>query len=232
MVEADRMDGGGASAWLFGGFATKDREVPDLPGVGGQELGAAPPPHHSAHGAFQEEQVPCPSTYPLPHLLPPAAERAGLAARWAVARPSGDPEAEEALGRIRTHVQENSLCPGALGTGTPSPPSISPEPQGAQPQLRPPTLHGAGSEGAACVSPSERDAAGPRVGNLFFFISFIRLFHVGIQLIYKACWFQGSSRVIPLYVNIHLFLFRCFSHVGYFRVLSPAPWATQQVPAD
>lgn len=56
----------GPAPGSLGGFATKDREVPDLPGVGGQELGAAPPPTTVLMGHFRKSRYPVHPPTPSP----------------------------------------------------------------------------------------------------------------------------------------------------------------------
>ena len=43
------------------------------------------------------------------------------------------------------------------------------------------------------------------------------------------CQFQVYSKVIQLYICMYLFLCRFHSHLGYYRILSRVPCATQQV---
>ena len=43
------------------------------------------------------------------------------------------------------------------------------------------------------------------------------------------CQFQVYSKVIQLYIYMHLFFFRFFSHLGYYRLLSRVSCAIQQV---
>ena len=41
------------------------------------------------------------------------------------------------------------------------------------------------------------------------------------------CWFQVYSEVIQLYTYKYPFFFIFFSHLGYYRILSWVPCATQ-----
>ena len=43
------------------------------------------------------------------------------------------------------------------------------------------------------------------------------------------CQFQVYSKVIHFYIYMYLFFFKFFSHLGYCRILSRVPCATQQV---
>ena len=43
------------------------------------------------------------------------------------------------------------------------------------------------------------------------------------------CQFQVYSKVIQLYIYIHLFFFKFFFHLGYYTVLSRVPCAIRQV---
>ena len=70
--------------------------------------------------------------------------------------------------------------------------------------------------------------------NSLFFFPFIYLFalyflfyFIGVYLIYNVCYFQGYSKVNQLYIDMYLFFFRFCSHIGYHRVLSRVPCATQ-----
>ena len=41
--------------------------------------------------------------------------------------------------------------------------------------------------------------------------------------------FQVYSKMIQLYIDMHLFFFKFFSHLGQYRILSKVPCAAQQV---
>ena len=43
------------------------------------------------------------------------------------------------------------------------------------------------------------------------------------------CSFQVYSKVIQLYINIYLFFFSFFSHIGYYSIESRVPCAIQLV---
>ena len=42
-------------------------------------------------------------------------------------------------------------------------------------------------------------------------------------MIYNAVLVSGEHKVIQLYIHIYSFLFRFFSHIGYYRILSRVP---------
>ena len=46
---------------------------------------------------------------------------------------------------------------------------------------------------------------------------------MGVLLIYNAVLVSGEHKVIQLYIHIYSFLFRFFSHIGYYRILSRVP---------
>ena len=46
---------------------------------------------------------------------------------------------------------------------------------------------------------------------------------MGVWLIYNAVLVSGEHKVIQLYIHIYSFLFRFFSHIGYYGILSRVP---------
>ena len=57
------------------------------------------------------------------------------------------------------------------------------------------------------------------------FISFKKfLFYIGVQLTNNVVLVSGISKVIQLYVYMHLFFFKLFSHLGYYRIESRKEW--------
>ena len=64
--------------------------------------------------------------------------------------------------------------------------------------------------------------------NLFF--SFLKFYWSTYSLFTRLWSFLLYNKGIQLYVYTHPFSFRCFSHIGYYRILGRVLCAMQQVP--